>query len=208
MLCYVLVTLLKLLHPFMPFITEEIYQALPKCDGAEDILMTAQWPEYTEALSFPAEESAMEAVMDLIRAIRARRAEMNVPPSKKASLTVSTLEQEVFQAGIPFLKRLAYASEVEVGEAFSIPGAVTIVTADAKVYIPMDELVDKEAELKRLNKELETAQKQLDQVNAKLNNPGFTGKAPANVVEGARQNAQKLEDKIKMIASSIEALNG
>ena len=87
-------------------------------------------------------------------------------------------------------------------------GAVTIVTADAKVYIPMDELVDKEAELKRLNKELETAQKQLDQVNAKLNNPGFTGKAPANVVEGARQNAQKLEDKIKMIASSIEALNG
>lgn len=84
MLCYVLVTLLKLLHPFMPFITEEIYQALPKCDGAEDILMTAQWPEYTETLSFPAEESAMEAVMDLIRAIRARRAEMNVPPSKKA----------------------------------------------------------------------------------------------------------------------------
>ena len=89
-LCYVLVTLLKLLHPFMPFITEEIYQALPKCDGAEDILMTAQWPEYTETLSFPAEESAMEAVMDLIRAIRARRAEMNVPPSKKAELMIVT----------------------------------------------------------------------------------------------------------------------
>ena len=149
---------------------------------------------------------------------------MNVPPSRRAKVYVASSFEETFRKGAQFVARLAYASEVEVGEAFSIPGAVTIVTADAKVYIPMDELVDKEAELKRLNKELETAQKQLDQVrvlpisdkyldyanqvNAKLNNPGFTGKAPANVVEGARQNAQKLEDKIKMIASSIEALNG
>ena len=125
---------------------------------------------------------------------------MNVPPSRRAKVYVASSFEETFRKGAQFVARLAYASEVEVGEAFSIPGAVTIVTADAKVYIPMDELVDKEAELKRLNKELETAQKQLD--------PGFTGKAPANVVEGARQNAQKLEDKIKMIASSIEALNG
>ena len=204
-LCYVLTETLKLLHPFMPFITEEIWQALPH---SGDYLMLQQWPQHRAELDFPEEEKAMELIMDAIRGVRARRAEMNVPPSKKAQLTVSTLERAVFEQGIPFLKRLAYASEVEVGEAFSIPGAVTIVTADAKVYIPMDELVDKEAELKRLNKELETAQKQLDQVNAKLNNPGFTGKAPANVVEGARQNAQKLEDKIKMIASSIEALNG
>ena len=133
---------------------------------------------------------------------------MNVPPSRRAKVYVASSLEETFRKGAQFVARLAYASEVEVGEAFSIPGAVTIVTADAKVYIPMDELVDKEAELKRLNKELETAQKQLDQVNAKLNNPGFTGKAPAYVVEGARQNAQKLEDKIKIIASSIEALNG
>uniref|UniRef100_UPI002587FBCB valine--tRNA ligase n=1 Tax=Oscillibacter sp. KLE 1728 TaxID=1226322 RepID=UPI002587FBCB len=111
-LCYVLVTLLKLLHPFMPFITEEIYQALPKCDGAEDILMTAQWPEYTEALSFPAEESAMEAVMDLIRAIRARRAGMNVPPSKKAELMIVTDQAEPYQQGLHFIQRLAYASNV------------------------------------------------------------------------------------------------
>ena len=110
-------TLLKLLHPFMPFITEEIYQALPKCDGAEDILMTAQWPEYTEALSFPAEESAMEAVMDLIRAIRARRAEMNVPPSKKAELMIVTDQAEPYQQGLHFIQRLAYAGNVTFGAA-------------------------------------------------------------------------------------------
>ena len=204
-LVWTFTSILKLMHPFMPYITEEIWQTMPHVGEA---LMAADYPIYNEKYAYPQAEAEMHRIMETIRAIRNRRAEMNVPPSRRAKVYVASSFEETFRKGAQFVARLAYASEVEVGEAFSIPGAVTIVTADAKVYIPMDELVDKEAELKRLNKELETAQKQLDQVNAKLNNPGFTGKAPANVVEGARQNAQKLEDKIKMIASSIEALNG
>ena len=204
-LVWTFTSILKLMHPFMPYITEEIWQTMPH-EG--EALMVADYPQYNEKYAYPQAEAEMHRIMEAIRAIRNRRAEMNVPPSRRAKVYVASSFKETFRKGAQFVARLAYASEVEVGEAFSIPGAVTIVTADAKVYIPMDELVDKEAELKRLNKELETAQKQLDQVNAKLNNPGFTGKAPANVVEGARQNAQKLEDKIKMIASSIEALNG
>ena len=204
-LVWTFTSILKLMHPFMPYITEEIWQTMPH-EG--EALMVADYPQYNEKYAYPQAEAEMHRIMEAIRAIRNRRAEMNVPPSRRAKVYVASSFEETFRKGAQFVARLAYASEVEVGEAFSIPGAVTIVTADAKVYIPMDELVDKKAELKRLNKELETAQKQLDQVNAKLNNPGFTGKAPANVVEGARQNAQKLEDKIKMIASSIEALNG
>lgn len=204
-LVWTFTSILKLMHPFMPYITEEIWQTMPH-EG--EALMAADYPIYNEKYAYPQAEAEMHRIMETIRAIRNRRAEMNVPPSRRAKVYVASSFEETFRKGAQFVARLAYASEVEVGEAFSIPGAVTIVTADAKVYIPMDELVDKKAELKRLNKELETAQKQLDQVNAKLNNPGFTGKAPANVVEGARQNAQKLEDKIKMIASSIEALNG
>ena len=204
-LVWTFTSILKLMHPFMPYITEEIWQTMPH-EG--EALMAADYPIYNEKYAYPQAEAEMHRIMETIRAIRNRRAEMNVPPSRRAKVYVASSFEETFRKGAQFVARLAYASEVEVGEAFSIPGAVTIVTADAKVYIPMDERVDKEAELKRLNKELETAQKQLDQVNAKLNNPGFTGKAPANVVEGARQNAQKLEDKIKMIASSIEALNG
>ena len=204
-LVWTFTSILKLMHPFMPYITEEIWQTMPH-EG--EALMVADYPQYNEKYAYPQAETEMHRIMEVIRAIRNRRAEMNVPPSRRAKVYVASSFEETFRKGAQFVARLAYASEVEVGEAFSIPGAVTIVTADAKVYIPMDELVDKRAELKRLNKELETAQKQLDQVNAKLNNPGFTGKAPANVVEGARQNAQKLEDKIKMIASSIEALNG
>ena len=204
-LVWTFTSILKLMHPFMPYITEEIWQTMPH-EG--EALMAADYPIYNEKYAYPQAEAEMHRIMETIRAIRNRRAEMNVPPSRRAKVYVASSFEETFRKGAQFVARLAYASEVEVGEAFSIPGAVTIVTADAKVYIPMDELVEQEAELKRLNKELETAQKQLDQVNAKLNNPGFTGKAPANVVEGARQNAQKLEDKIKMIASSIEALNG
>ena len=153
-LCYVLVTLLKLLHPFMPFITEEIYQALPKCGGAEDILMTAQWPEYTEALSFPAEESAMEAVMDLIRAIRARRAEMNVPPSKKAELMIVTDQAEPYQQGLHFIQRLAYASNVTFPETApaDVTGLVSVVTHDATAYLPLSELVDLAVQLDIIQK--------------------------------------------------------
>ena len=207
-LCYVLVTLLKLLHPFMPFITEEIYQALPKCDGAEDILMTAQWPEYTEALSFPAEESAMEAVMDLIRAIRARRAEMNVPPSKKAELMIVTDQAEPYQQGLHFIQRLAYASNVTFPETApaDVTGLVSVVTHDATAYLPLSELVDLAAERERIAKELEKAKNGLRITEGKLVNKKFVAHAPENVVNAEREKVAKYQELIAKLEESAKAM--
>ena len=145
--------------------------------------------------------------MEAIRAIRNRRSEMNVPPSRRAHVYIATAAEDTFTAGRPFIQKLAYASDVTIGREFDVPGAVTVVTADAKIEIPMDELVDKQAELARLNKELESCCKQLAGVEARLSNEKFTSKAPANIIEGARQNAAALKDKIALIESSIAALN-
>ena len=207
-LCYVLVTLLKLLHPFMPFITEEIYQALPKCDGAEDILMTAQWPEYTETLSFPAEESAMEAVMDLIRAIRARRVEMNVPPSKKAELMIVTDQAEPYQQGLHFIQRLAYASNVTFPETApaDVTGLVSVVTHDATAYLPLSELVDLAAERERIAKELEKAKNGLRITEGKLANEKFVAHAPENVVNAEREKVAKYQELIAKLEESAKAM--
>ena len=207
-LCYVLVTLLKLLHPFMPFITEEIYQALPKCDGAEDILMTAQWPEYTEALSFPAEESAMEAVMDLIRAIRARRAEMNVPPSKKAEMLIVTTQPEPYRQGLHFIQRLAYASNVTFPETApaDVTGLVSVVTHDATAYLPLSELVDLAAERERIAKELEKAKNGLRITEGKLANEKFVAHAPENVVNAEREKVAKYQELIAKLEESAKAM--
>ena len=207
-LCYVLVTLLKLLHPFMPFITEEIYQALPKCDGASDILMMAQWPEYTEALNFPAEENAMEAVMDLIRAIRARRAEMNVPPSKKAELRIVTGQPEAYRQGLHFIQRHAYASEVAFPESApaDVTGLVSIVTHDATAYLPLSELVDLAAERERIAKELEKAKNGLRITEGKLSNEKFAAHAPENVVNAEREKVTKYKELIAKLEESAKAM--
>ena len=207
-LCYVLVTLLKLLHPFMPFITEEIYQALPKCDGAEDILMTAQWPEYTETLSFPAEESAMEAVMDLIRAIRGRRAEMNVPPSKKAEMLIVTAQPEPYRQGLHFIQRLAYASNVTFPETApaDVTGLVSVVTHDATAYLPLSELVDLAAERERIAKELEKAKNGLRITEGKLANEKFVAHAPENVVNAEREKVAKYQELIAKLEESAKAM--
>ncbi len=207
-LCYVLVTLLKLLHPFMPFITEEIYQALPKCDGASDILMMAQWPEYTEALNFPAEENAMEAVMDLIRAIRARRAEMNVPPSKKAELRIVTGQPEAYRQGLHFIQRLAYASNVTFPETApaDVTGLVSIVTHDATAYLPLSELVDLAAERERIAKELEKAKNGLRITEGKLANEKFVAHAPENVVNAEREKVTKYKELIAKLEESAKAM--
>ncbi|HJD24725.1 MAG TPA: valine--tRNA ligase [Firmicutes bacterium] len=202
-LVWVMTGMLKLLHPFMPFITEEIWQTLPH-EG--EALMVSAWPVYDEALSFPAEEKEMERLMDAIRAIRNRRAEMNVPPSKKAQVYVETGFADTFTRGAAFMERLASASEVTVGERFDLPGAVSIVTADATIKIPMDELVDKEAERARLSKEKQTVQKQLDGALARLSNESFVSKAPANVVETARENAARLQEKLALLEQSLAAL--
>ena len=193
---------LKLLHPFMPYITEEIWQTLPH-DG--EALIVAKWPEYDEALSFPQEVKNLENVMALIRAIRTRRNEMNVPPSKKAHIYIDTAHPAPYEEASEFIARLAYGSKVEIGTGFDVQGAVTAVTDDAKALLPMDDLVDKAAETARLNKELANAQKQLDTVKAKLANEKFTSKAPQNVIDGVKANGEKLEAKIKLILETLES---
>ena len=203
-LVYVLTDILKLLHPFMPFITEEIYQAIPH--DTESILIS-KWPEYDPTLSFADEEGQMEKIMDAIRAIRNRRAEMNIPPSKKSKVYVETAFADVFAVGSEFIKRLAYASDVEIADAFGDLGnTVTIVTNEAKIYIPLGDLVDFEAEAKRLQKELAAAEEKLAFINKKLDNPGFVNKAPEKVVQQNRDEAAKLTEKIANLRSSLENL--
>ena len=208
-LCYVLSGSMQLLHPFMPFITETIWQALPH-EG--ETIMLSKWPEYQDELNFPTEEAQMEMLMDSIRAIRNRRAEMNVPPSKKAQVYVVTEDktrQEVFTEGEACFLKLAYASALNVSAEAPADAAkmVSVVTGDVQMYLPMNELVDFEKEKARLNKELKKAQKDLDFINKKLNNPGFLNKAPEQVVEGERVKAAKLNDQIAKLNESIAALD-
>ena len=187
----------------MPFITEEIWQTLPHV--GESIMISA-WPEFCEANSYAAEEAAMEKIMTAVRAIRNRRAEMNVPPSKKAKVYIATAYKSTFEQGGVFMQKLASASEVEVADSFELDGAVCIVTADAKIYIPMGELVDFEAERARLLKELAAVQKDLDFVNSKLSNENFVAKAPAQVVAAQREQKARYEEKIAMLNESIAKL--
>ena len=202
-LVWVLEKALRLLHPFMPFITEEIWQTIPH-DG--ETIMLTEFPKYDEGLNFVNAAAEMTRITDAIKAIRNRRADMNVPPSRKAKVFVASQFGDTFTNGAKFIVKLVSASEVEVGESFDIEGAVTVVTADAKIYIPMYELVDKEAELKRLNKELESTKKLLAQDEGKLNNPGFMSKAPEKVIEKIKAQAAKEQEKIAMINAAIEAL--
>ena len=204
-LCYVLITLLKLLHPFMPFITEEIYQALPHEDR---FIMTSRWPEYRADLSFPAEEAAMEAVMDTIKAIRGRRAEMNVPPSRKAEVLIVTATPDVYAQGSHFIQRLAYASEVKFADAApaDVSGMVTAVTHNATAYLPLRELVDIAAELERIRKEIEKARNGLRSVEQKLSNEKFVSRAPEAVVNAEREKAVKYQELIAKLEESAKAM--
>ena len=204
-LVYVLDQVLRLLHPFMPFITEEIWQSIPH-EG--DALIVAQWPEYREELAFKAEETMMESVMECIRAIRARRTEMNVPPSKKAALYILTSKKDIFAEGEGFLQRLAYADEVSLldAEPENLDGMVTITTADAKLYIPMGQLVDVSKELERIGKELENARKFLKSLEGKLSNEKFVSRAPEAVVNAEREKAAKTAELIAQLEQSEAAL--
>ena len=202
-LCWVLGNTLKLLHPFMPFITEEIWQSLPH-EG--EAIMVSKWPEFDEKLDFPAEEAEMEKMMELITAVRTRRSEMNVPPSRKAHLYIETGVPEAFDTEKESIARLAYCSGVETGESFNVPGAVTVVTSGCRAYLPMDDLIDREAERKRLTKELESAKKQLETVENKLGNETFMSKAPQNVIDGVRANGEKLKEKVQRIEEALEGL--
>ncbi len=205
-LVYVMSNTLKLLHPFMPFITEEIWQTLPH-EG--ESIMVSPWPVYDEKYVFGADEENMEHIMTAVRAVRNRRAEMNVPPSKKARLDIVTKETELFSDSAKYFQRLASAAGVAVSdkeEVFSLDGSVSVVTDVATIYLPMAELVDFEAERKRLNKELEEVEKKLAQINGKLSNQGFLAKAPANVIEEQKANQIKLGEKAELLRASIAKL--
>ena len=207
-LVYVLTETLKLLHPFMPFITEEIWQALPHSEGAGDYLMLERWPAADPAWADMEAKGAMEAVMDVIRAIRARRAEMNVPPSKKARLTLVTQEGDVFAAGAAHLKRLAGCDQVTIqaDDLTDTAGMVCGVTHLAKAYLPLAQLVDVEKEKARLAKDLDKKQGELRGLEAKLANPGFLSKAPEAVVAAERDRAEKLKALIARLEEQIGSM--
>ncbi|MBR6564370.1 MAG: valine--tRNA ligase [Clostridia bacterium] len=202
-LIYVFTNTLKLLHPFMPFITEEVWQALPH---SGDSIMVSDWPTFSSKLEFASEEADFEKIMAVIRAIRNRRAEMNVPPSKKAKVCIATENKATFQSGAAYICRLAYASDVETGDNFDSEGAVRVITDDATIFMPMKELVDVKAEIERLNKDLKKAEEDKIFFEKKLNNPGFMAKAPADLVAKQKDGLQKALDKIALILESIKDL--
>ncbi|MEE1075195.1 MAG: class I tRNA ligase family protein, partial [Acutalibacteraceae bacterium] len=202
-LVYVFTNTLALLHPFMPFITEEIWQSMPHNGEA---LMITEWPKFSKAFEFTAEEADFEKIMTVIKAIRNRRAEMNVPPSRKAKVFIVSGDNETFLKGTAYICRLAFASEVEAGDSYNDEGAVRVITDAATVYMPMKELVDFTAELERLKKELKKAEVDKEFFEKKLNNPGFLAKAPAALVEQQKAGLNKVLEKIKMIEDSISEI--
>lgn len=202
-LVWAIIRILKLLHPFMPFITEEIWQALK---GGTP-LMLERFPVYEAGLDHPTEEADFEKIIAAIKAVRNRRAEMNVPPSKKAELFIETNEVETFKKGIMFFERLAYASKVEISaEDPQIADAVACVTDSARLFIPLSEIIDKDKELARLTKEKTAVEKDITIISGKLNNPGFLAKAPAQLVENEKAKLAKAKEKLAKIEQSIATL--
>lgn len=204
-LTYVLSHTLQLLHPFMPFITEEIWLHLPH-EG--ESIMISEYPKYDPSLVFEDEEAAMTLIMDAVSAVRNRRAEMNVPPSKKAKMIIVTDKADIFGKGTAFFKKLASASEVEIrADKEGIDAnSVNIVVAGAEIYLPMNELVDKDKELARLDAEKKKLEGEIKRVEGKLSNQGFVSKAPAKVVEEERAKGEKYKSMLEKVIENIEAM--
>lgn len=204
-LCYVLTESLKLLHPFMPFITEEIYQALPHEKG---YIMNQSFPVYKDKLSFPEDEKTMEKIMDSIKAVRENRSELKVPNSKKAHITIVTAIPEMYSQAKDFLIRLAGASSVDVvtDDLKDTQGMVSIATADAKIYMPLAELVEVDKEKERIKKELQKAEKDLEFLLNKLNNEKFMSKAPQKVIDDIRSKEQKARALIQNLTDMYNSL--
>jgi len=204
-LVFIMTGVLKTLHPFLPFVTEEIWQSIPH--GETESIMMAKWCEYDEKLAFTKEQEDFSKIVGAIRAVRVRRNEMNVPPSKKVTMIVETKFAELFANSRAFFEKLAGAGEFTVtGEAPSADGMATVVTDAARIFMPMGELVDKEKELARLEKEKKAAQKDIDFLSGKLNNQGFLAKAPAAQIENERAKLAKAEEKMAKINESIASL--
>ncbi len=205
-LTYVLSSTMQLLHPFMPFITEEIWQHLPH-EG--ESIVISKFPEYSEELNFADDEKSMTLIMDAISAVRNRRAEMNVPPSKKAKTIIVTDKADIFAKGTVFFEKLASASEVVICDTNDgiDPNAVNIVVDSAQIYLPMSELVDKEKELARLEAEKKKLEGEIKRVEGKLNNPGFMAKAPEKLVAEEREKGEKYKAMLDKVLESLKAIN-
>ena len=202
-LVWVMQGMLKLLHPFMPYITEEIWQVLTNESGS---IMVSSFPVYEKKYSFTKEEEDFSKVIDAIKAVRARRTEMNVPPSVKAKIFIETQYGELFSSCGLFFEKLASASEIEVADKYEIEDAVTAVTDCARLFIPLDQLVDKEKEIARLEKEKAKVQKDIDFLSGKLNNQGFLAKAPEKLIEAEKAKLAKAEEKMAKIEQSMAGL--
>ncbi|MDF2685916.1 MAG: valine--tRNA ligase [Clostridia bacterium] len=207
-LCYVLTNTLALLHPFMPFITEEIWQSMPRQSRPHvaESLMVSEFPKYSDSISYPEASKAMEHVMELIKQIRQIRSSMNVPVSRKTSLYIETENPQEYQNGIEFLKRLAGAGDIFIGKVNDTTNTVSVITSDAKAYIPMGELIDIEKEKIRLTKEKERLLKEIERIDNKLSNEGFMSKAPQKVVDeekAKRENYKKLCENVENVYNSL-----
>ena len=202
-LVWVMKGMLKLLHPFMPYITEEIWQALVN-DGTA--IMLSDFPVYDEKLSFADDEAAFEKIIAGIKGIRNCRGEMNVPPSVKAKLFIETEQADVFELGRMFFERLASASEVIITDKCEENDCVTVVTDCARFFIPLSDIIDVEKETARLNKDKEKVQKDIDFLSKKLNNQGFIAKAPAQLIEAEKAKLAKAEEKMAKIEESLKSL--
>ena len=202
-LAYVLRETLKLLHPFMPFITEEIYSSLP---GEEGFIMVKDYPEYREDFTFAAAEEDMNRIIDAIKAIRVRRNEMGVVPSRKAKLFVETKYPETFSGATAFFEKLASAASLEIVEDYADENAVKIITDSATIHIPLGDLVDFEAERARLKKELDAMESEIKRAEGKLSNEGFVSRAPAAVVEAEKAKLEKYKEKRDSIKEAIAKL--
>ena len=202
---HVLISLLKMLHPFMPFITEAVYRNIP---GTEGTIMLSEWPRFDDGLLFPKEAREMADVMEVIRAVRNLRAEMNVPVGRRAHLIVRAKpghEASMEESG-DFLSRLAWASAVQLmaADQTAPDGTVSCVTDAAEVFIPLGDLVDKDKEIARLSKETETISRDIARAEGKLSNPGFTGKAPAELVEREKEKLAANREKLLSLQKRIE----
>lgn len=202
-LCFVLSNTMKLLHPIMPFITEEIWLSLPHKGSS---IMVSDWVEYDKDLSFPKEEQEIERIMAAIKAIRNQRTQMNVPPSKKAKLYIETDFEDTFIKGAYFFNRLAGASDIEIVKSCPISNAVTVISDGAKIYIPFGELVDIEKEKDRLNKEKENLIAEIERIDKKLSNVGFSAKAPEKVINEEKEKRAKYNDMLNNVIEAIEQL--
>ncbi len=204
-LLYVLTDILRLLHPFMPFITEELYGALPH-EG--DALIVADYPEYSDALSFPEDEAAFESIMTAVKAVRSRRSEMNVPANKRPHLIIATEKGDIFAKGQIYLSNLAFAGDVEItaDAPADLSGMVSVVTEDAKMFMPMAELVDLDKERERIRKDLAKALADIEGQEKKLANESFVSRAPERVVNAEREKLAKAQALAANLEESLKNL--